>query len=236
MISPSEKEYKQTKKIMLGKEILNPDFRPLADFIDETFDVRTINIVYDTIDKGTRPRIGIFFEYAHEKKGFYENNGHVNFDSKKQKLIAEKFRQTIIDQGLIKKRGLFDFLGKFGKPKYQSDDIWVYYSAFEPIAKEDANGSVSKDKLIQLKNELKCEDIWEIVTYFSATIFFLYTDKQVKQYEKSEERKIWAEKYFDLLEPYNEFGYFKRNEFIVYLDSKENFDNNYDSNWYYYYK
>lgn len=221
---------------MLGKEILNPDFRPLADFIDKTFGVKTINIVYDTIDKGARPRIGIYFEYTHEKQSFNENNGHVNFDSNKQKLIADKFRQTIIDQGLIKNKGLFDFLRKPEIPKYQTDNIWVYYSAFEPIARVEANESVPQDKVMQLKKELNCQELWEISRCFSGTTFFLYTDKQVKQYENSEMRKIWADKYFDLLEPYNEFGYFKRDKFNVYLDSKENFDNNYQSNWYYYYK
>jgi hypothetical protein len=236
VISPSDKEYKQTKKIMLGKEVMNPDFRPLADFIDKTFGVKTINIVYDTIDKGTRPRIGINFEYAHEKQSFNENNGHGNFDSNKQKLISDKFRQTIIDQGLIKKRGLFGFFGKSEKPKYQTDNIWVYYSAFEPIAKDEANESVPQAKVVQLKTELNCKDLWEISRCYSGTTFFLYTEEQVKQYENSETRKKWANKYFDLLEPYNEFGYFKRDKFNVYLDSKENFDNNFESNWYYYYK
>ena len=89
---------------------------------------------------------------------------------------------------------------------------------------------------MQLKTELNCKDLWEISRCFSGTTFFLFTDEQLKQYENSETRKVWADKYFDLLEPYNEFGYFKRDNFNIYLDSKENFDNNYESNWYYYYK
>ncbi|TND03425.1 MAG: hypothetical protein FD123_3942 [Bacteroidetes bacterium] len=221
---------------MLGKETMNPDFRPLAGFIDRTFGVKTINIVYDTIDKGTRPRIGIYFEYSQEKQSFNENNGVGNFDSKKQKLIADKFKQTIKEQGLIKKNGLLNFLTKTEKAKYQTDNIWVYYSAFEPIARDEANESVPQEKVIQLKTDLNCKDLWEISRCFSGTTFFLYTDEQVKQYENSETRKIWADKYFDLLELYNEFGYFKRDKFNIYLDSKENFDNNYESNWYYYYK
>jgi hypothetical protein len=236
MISPYDKEYKQTKQIMLGKKTMNPDFRPLADFIDRRFGVRTINIVYDTIDNGTRPRIGIYFEFSHEKQSFNENNGDVNFDSKKQKLIADKLRQTIIEQGLIKNRGLFNLLTKTETAKYQTDNIWVYYSAFEPIARNEANESIPQVKVMQLKTELNCKDLWEISRCFSGTTFFLYTDEQVKQYENSETRKMWADKYFDLLEPYNEFDYFERDKFNVFLDSKENFDNNYKSNWYYYYK
>lgn len=236
MISPSDKEYKLTKQIMLGNSTMNPDFLSLANFIDKTFGVRTINIVYDTIDKGTRPRIGIYFEFEKEKQSFNENNGVVNFDSKKQKLIAYKFKQTITEQGLAKKKGLFSLLTKSEIEKYRTENIWVYYSAFESIAKIEANERIPQDKVIQLKSELNCKNLWEISRCFSSTTFFVYTEEQVKHYEISETRKIWADKYFDLLEPFNEFSYFKRDTFNIDLDSKENFDKNYESNWYYYYK
>lgn len=71
---------------------------------------------------------------------------------------------------------------------------------------------------------------------FGEPTFFLYTDEQVKHYENSDMRKEWANRYFDLLAPYDEFGYFTREKFNIFLDSKENFDTNYSGNWYYYYK
>lgn len=233
---PSDKEYKATKQIMHGKTAMNPDFRKLADFIDQTFAVKTINIIYDTIDKEKRPRLNICFEFEREKQRFNESNGDFNFDSKKQKTIADKFKQTLKEQKIVKRQGLFNFFTKSQTEKYKTDNLWVYYSAFEPIARIEANESVPKNKVIQLKKELDNNDLWEISKAFSGTTFFLYTDEQVKHYENSETRKVWADKYFDILEPYNEFGYFKRDKFNVYLDSKENFDNNYESNWYYYYK
>jgi hypothetical protein len=235
MITPWDKEYKLTKRIMLGKETMNPDFRTLADFIDRTFNVKTINIVTDTIDNEKTQRIGIYFEHSLEEESFHENDGYGNFDSNKQKIIADKFKQTIIEKGLIKRDGLFNFWTKNGKVKYNSDSIRVYYSAFEPIAKDEANYSIPQDNVLQLKAELNCKDLWEISRYLARTTFFLFTDEQVKQYENSETQKIWADKYFDLLEPYNEFGYFKRETFKILLDSKENFDNNFESNRYYYY-
>ena len=54
--------------------------------------------------------------------------------------------------------------------------------------------------------------------------------------QQSEERKDWTKAYFKLLEPYDEFSYFKQDQFKIGLDSKENFDQNYQSNWQYYYK
>ena len=236
MIHSADNEYKLTKQIMLGKSSINPDFLPLADFIDKTFNVRPINIVYDSINNGTRPRIGIYFELEREKQSFYENNGVLSFDSSKQKLIADKFRQSIIEQGLNSQNRFFDFWAKPKDEKYQVENIVVYYSAFEPIAKEEANRSISQEKITQLQKELDCNDLWEISKCFSETTFFLYTDEQVKEYKNSDARKMWANKYFDLLEAYNQFGYFKRAEFNIHLDSKENFDNNYQGNWFYYYR
>lgn len=236
MIMPSDKEYKATKQILLGKATINPDFVDLANFIDTTFGVKTINIIYDTIDKEKRPRLNICFEFEREKQSFNENGGHFNFDSKKQQIIANKFKQTLKEQKIVKEKRLFDFLTKSQNKKYKTDNIWVFYSAFEPIARIESNENIPQSKVDQLKNEIDNKDLWEISRAFSGTTFFLYTDEQAKRYENSETRKIWADKYFNILEPYNEFGYFKRDNFSIYLDSKENFDNNYESNWYYYYK
>lgn len=233
MIMPSDKEYKVTKQIMLGKAEMNPDFRPLADFVDKEFGVRTINIIYDEIDNG-RPRLNICFEYARESKSFADESGY-SFDKDKEKLIIRKFRETLEQQQIIKKRGIFDFFNN-DNAKYKTKSLFVIYSAFEPVARIEANEAVPLSKIKQLKEELGNKDLWEISRGLSGVTFFVYTKEQERHYENSEERKVWADKYFDLLEPYNEFGYFNRDMFNVYLDSKENFDDNYESSWFYYYK
>jgi len=87
-----------------------------------------------------------------------------------------------------------------------------------------------------LKKKLDDENLWEISRAFSGVTFFLYTDEQVNCYEHSIMKELWTNNYFSILKPYDQFGYFKRGDFNIYLDSKENFDTNYASNWYYYYK
>ncbi|HOD09148.1 MAG TPA: hypothetical protein PKH91_00240 [Flavobacterium sp.] len=233
---PSDKEYKATKQIMLGKATINFDFRQLADFIDQTFGVKTINIIYDTFGKEKQPRLNICFEFEREKQSFNDDKGNFNFDNKKQKVIVNKFKQTLEEQKIIEKKGFFGFFAKTKNEKYKTDNVWVCYSAFEPIARHEAIDNIPESKVIQLKKELDNKYLWEISKAFGGTTFFLHTDEQVKLYENSETRKVWANKYFDILEQYNEFGYFKREMFNIYLDSKENFDRNYESNWYYYYK
>lgn len=235
MIMPSDKDYKETKQIMLGTKAIKPEFKPLADWIDMTYGVKTINIFYDTIDKVARPRLEVCFEHPREKVVFVGKDGF-NFDSDKQKAIGKKFEEILKRQGLIQENGL---LGLFKKPatsKYKTENILVTYGDFESIARIEANESVPEEKIKALKKELNNDDVWEISRAFSGMTIFLYTESQVKKYENSEEHKEWTDKYFELLSKYDKFGYFKRECFSIYLDSKENFDNNYESNWFYYYK
>jgi len=220
MIMPSDKTYQKTKQIMLGKEKMNPDFKLLADFIDKKFNVKVVNIIYDHIDSYGCPRLNICFEFEYEKRSFDANpNERFSvFDRKKQQIIAKKFEQLADNE------------------KYKTRGAWIIYSAFEPIAKTEANEKISEEELDKLRKQLDNKDIWTISRLFTGVTFFLYTDEQLKTYEDSSLKKEWADMYFDILKTYDEFDYFKRDTFDIFLDSKEDFDKNYDSNWWYYYK
>lgn len=80
----------------------------MAEFIDQKFGVKTINIIYDTFGADKRPRLNICFEFGREKQAFNENNANYNFDIKKQQLIASKFKQILKEQHLTGKKGLWD--------------------------------------------------------------------------------------------------------------------------------
>lgn len=235
MIMPSDKDYKETKLIKQGKRKINPDFVVLADWINSTCNVTVINIFFDSIGKRyNQPRLSIIFEYQKDELKF--RSGLVgNYDKKKQKIIADKFKELV--NGETKKVSLVDKLSN-KKPdlKYNTEELFVIFTSFEPIAKTEANSNILESELNKLKKELANPDLWGISRAFSGTTFFLLTDEQVNKYENSEIRKKWSDKYFDILNGYDEFGYFKKDKFSIYLDSKENFDNNYKSNWYYYYK
>lgn len=230
---PSDKDYKETKQIMSGNTKMKSEFRELADWIDKTFNVKTINIIYDTINNGTQPRLEICFEFEKEKVKFKSKNG-LTYDSEKQ--IGLKLEEILEEKRILENEEIFSVVKKSNTLKYKTENIWIIYGAFEPIAKIEATQNISQDDIIKLKEKLNNKDIWKISNALSRTTFFLYTDKQLKKYKNSKELKKWEDNYFELLKLYDEFGYFKRDDFKIYLDSKENFDANYQSNWYYYYK
>ncbi len=233
MINPTDKDYKETKLIKQGKRKMNSDFLLLAEWINTTFNVFVINIFYDTIDKTDyRPRLTIIFEYQKDELKF--RNGYIgNFDKKKQIIIADKFRELV-----NKEIGIKSLIAKLFKNssdlKYDTDNLLVVFASFEPIAKDEANSRVPENEIQKLKIKLGLSDLWEIYRQFSSTTFFFYTETQIEEYSKNGTKEELSKIYFNLLRKYDEFGYFNNETFSIALDSKENFDKKYESNWFYY--
>ena len=231
MVTYHDKEYQLTKLIKQGKSNIDSKFQPLADWINQTYDVQTMNVIYDIINPDKRPRLQIIFEFGKDKVKFLNSN--FNFDSEKQQAIADQFIKSLQTQGLIKKESILSFLTK-ETMEYKTDDLLVVFSAFEPIARDEANESVPIEQIQKLKEQIANKDIWEIKNSFSAAIFFFYTEVQVESNSKNGVKEELSQRYYDLLKQYDEFDYFKRVDYSVLLDSKENFDNKYQSNWFYY--
>lgn len=220
MITPFDKEYLETKRIILGEEKMNPVFVPLAVWIDETYGVKVINIIYDTF-YANNPRLQICFEFEKEKNKFLTSDASY-FNKNKQEAIAGKFKEFVEAQGL--------------EQEYQTGNIFVIYGAFEPIAKDEVGSRIPKELQDAFIKSFQNEDIWTVSIFFTMPTFFTFTDAKVKAYDKPEIKKVWADRFYDLIKPFDEFNYFKREDIRVYVDSKENFDKIYNSNWYYYYK
>lgn len=216
---------------------MDSDFIELAEWIYKVYQVKPINIIYDVF-KGykseLRPRLEVVFEFNNEKTLFLDEQS--NFDEKKQSSIKKKFEEILIEKSLIKKKNVFNLFDKRNIIKYDTDHLLVIFSAFAPIARQEANEAIPVDSIKALKQEINNPDLWEISPGFEYVTFFFYTDKQKEINSENGVKEMLASKYYDVLKKYDEFEYFKRIDFFVFLDSKENFDSNYESNWYYYYK
>ena len=215
MVSSIDNSYQETKQIMLGNASIKQEFQSLVDWINEIYRVKPINIIYEYVDVVQRPRLEICFEFDNEISLFMRNK--LFFDDNKGNAILDKFKQLL-------------------QSKYNTDNMFVIFGNFSKIAKEDINNSITKNELEILQNVLNSKDLWTIDKCFSNITFFLYTDEQVKKYKNSDIVKEWTDKYFSLLKKYDIFDYFVREDFSVLLDSKENFDTNFKSNWFYYYR
>lgn len=233
MVTHSDKEYQLTKLIKQGKASMSEEFKLLAALIDRTFNVKTLNIIYDVLEYDKKPRIQVIFEYRDDEQKFID--WPFNYNPEKQKAIAEMFTELIQEKGLAKRIKLFSFLST-DNYKYQTKDIFVCYGAFAPIAVEETYGKISSEQLEALRVKLGDKNIWKIITGFGTGIIFFYTNEQAEDCKQNGIIARLSDCFFDIVKPYDEFNYIKKEGFTVSVDSKENFDKNYESNWYYYFK
>ncbi len=218
MTSPIDQDYKLTKLIKQGKATMNEEFQQLASWINRSYGVKTMNIIYDKIDNGTRPRLNIIFEKNDERKLFTTRSG---FDEVKQHEIASEFER--------------DVNGTVTLAKYETLNLLVIFSGFESVAKTDAYWRVSKDEINNLQLGLNMKALWTIHSnlFDSPTVFYC-TDKQLEDYSNSEIKLLLTRKCFELIKKYDEFDYFREEQFSVKFDSKENFKNTYKCSWFNY--
>ncbi|MBS1513082.1 MAG: hypothetical protein JST86_19755 [Bacteroidetes bacterium] len=233
MIVSTDPDYLDTKLVKQGVKKLDPIFQELANWINQKFDTQVLNIYYDKIDVDkNRPRISIIFEYYQSVEKFRDQIG--NYDTEKQNLIAYQFRQ-ILKSKSIPNRSFFDRLfKKSNTSQFDTDRLLIIFTAFEPIAREEVNHKIHQAEIDKLKQELSSKNVWEIYREFAITTYFFYTDKQIEDYKVDGTTKILTQQYFDILKKYDEFDYIKSGTNFLVFDSKENFDKNFESNWFWY--
>jgi hypothetical protein len=218
MVSSGDKEYIETKAIKKGLKHLETPFSELADWIKIKFGIRPLNIIYDILEHNKQPRLQVIFELYKDNISFKAQNG----------LFPNKDRQEIIQNAFA------DLIQEY--PKYTAKNLYVIFGTFETIAMQEANGKITNQELDKLKENLKNYNIWEIRRNFSTGIFFFYTEEQLKKNDNNDTKNKLKSDYLKLIKECDEFGYIDGVNFSIKLDSKENFDKNYQSNWFYYYK
>jgi len=175
-------------------------------------------VIYDRRNDLHAPRIQVILERRDEVQPFRDG---YNFDQKKQNAIALQFLKIInrqTDHG------------------YDVEGLFVVFSAFAPLALQEADSKISEKEIESLKRRINNPELWEISRCFGQVTFMLYTNAQVGKNTAKGIKAKYKSMYLELLKPYDEFGYLSEGNFAVDFDSKQNFDENFKSNWFYYYK
>jgi hypothetical protein len=110
------------------------------------------------------------------------------------------------------------------------------FSSFAPLARQEADSRVTDKQVEGLRRSLAETALWTIARCFGRVDFMFYTDEQARAHAKAGFLDTYADSYFELLRPHDEFGYLSRSRFAVRFDSKENFEKKYDGSWFYYFK
>ena len=226
MIISSDPDYLDTKLVKQGLKKLNPIFQELADWIDYNFQTKVLNIYYEKIKVSkNRPRLSIIFEFENEERRFQTPTGFT--DEKKEKIIIDKFIEIVNNNTTTLQKLI-------SSPKFDTDEMFVIFEAFEPIARREVNHRIPQSDIEILKDEFKSKDLWEIYREFEMTVFFFYTNSQIQEHSNIGTIDLLRKKYYELLKMYDTFNYIKPNYNFITFDSKENFDTNFKGNWFYY--
>ena len=217
MLVPSDRDYLETKRIKIKGIELPAPLNELAAWIDSTYDVHVLNIRTDTVEPDSRPRLQVILETESDARKFLDQD-FLNFDRHEATKVLARYEELLAQHG-----------------KYSNVDGWfAVFSSFESVARVEANQSIPEKDIERLEESLDNEDLWAIRRNFDGVTFFFHTDKQARKYEADGLRSVYEKEYAALLRQHDEFGYLEKRGISVSFDSKENFDTNYQSNWFYY--
>ena len=212
MITCHDEDYKATKLIKQGKESLREEFQPFAEWIDQTFGVKPLNITYYTLKNGHQG-LQLIFEFKADAV-LFENSPWMP-NPEKHKLVTDRFQSLYSD-------------------RYDTKNLFMITSAFAQLAIEQANLTIPEEKNLQFKSQLACEEFWDMWKCFNRVALFLYTEEQVKKLDPARVEQ-WKKMYYRMLKENDEFGYINEESFYFAVDSKENLDKKYDANFRFYF-
>lgn len=213
-----DREYIETKNIKKGLLEKDATFSAFYDAFSNEFKVKPLNIHVDILEHknegilatgrvlGTAPRL------------------HVILDSLKDSKLREKYPYPSLEE-----KASEIFIKQY--PDYNSYDnlIFTIFSSFKSVACEEAFHEVSELDMEKSISKM-VNNIWCVKLFNRTIIIFCHEESQL-ELAKQKESEI-RELYFHSIKPYDEFNYFKNDEFIcVKFDSKLNFENKYGGSW-----
>jgi len=235
-IMPTDRDYLRAKKIKQGVARLDHSYDRFFDRFHARYGITPLTISLDSIDRprreGRRPRLAVVLERSSEYRSFLTSP--FNYDKAKQKEIAHLLTATVASRTL---REQFDMPHRLvgGAPK--AEEIFVCFEDFERVAKDEVHDLTAEAERERFESSLAIgSQLWCTQRFSGPPIVFVHTDEQAQALRNSPLRDTWADVYYEIAKPHDEFGYLDRAEIAIVVDSKENLDSNYAGNWYYYFK
>ena len=216
------KVYKETKKVLLGKQDVKSQYKNLIEYISKEFNIKVINIFVDTlkIRKQLENRIWIIVKTNEECEPF------INHEYKNNVLdpFGTEYNKKLYNEIMLNHKEII---------KYPEQKTFIVYKAFENDAIHEYYGKLPNNFFKKLKRNF-CEEIWEIRNLWSMNYVMVYTNNQIdkckEKYESTLQNLIFQEiKKYDFCNLIN-----SKEDIEITFDSKENFDNKYEGSWFYY--
>ena len=207
------KKLYQNQELSLDKEILKKDYEEIIKYISETYNLNIHEISFTLLTYQTKKLIR--FEIKLDK---YPLNHFEYLD-----LIGKEITLYITEKE-------FEL-----QNKYKAEKIFTFFSSFEQEELERIYSHLPNE-LNFLKQSINNKDIWIIKNvFYTRIVVFFYSNFQLPdKTEKERISNILKEYIFSSLKKFDINNILDKNEIIIEFDTKENFDTNFESNWYFY--
>lgn len=207
------KKLYQNQELSLDKEILKKDYEEIIKYISETYNLNIHEISFTLLIYQTKKLIR--FEIKLDK---YPLNHFEYLD-----LIGKEITLYITEKE-------FEL-----QNKYKAEKIFTFFSSFEQEELERIYSHLPNE-LNFLKQSINNKDIWIIKNvFYTRIVVFFYSNYQLPdKTEKERISNILKEYIFSSLKKFDINNILDKNEIIIEFDTKENFDTNFESNWYFY--
>jgi len=218
-----KKTYIETRRLKLGEKVLPEHFKVLQAWINSHYEINALNIVFDKIDIGPHkgsPRLNVIID----KESDYQKMFRKPFVpiEKHTKAIAKRFVKIIKDSGFER--------------KYDLDNILVIYSDY-------SYDSMSKVCELFIQNDKKNimskfvdSNIWDMTGFSSWIVVFYMTVTDLNENIKNGTNENIKNECLRLIKHYDEFDYFNEKTLKLTFDSKQNLDENYQGNSFFYFR
>jgi hypothetical protein len=219
MLFTDARLYEQCRKLKLGEAELPPVLGELKRWIDAEYSTNVVNIVCDR-QRDQRPSLDVIVETrADYSKMLKERSG---YNEAYQKAIAQRFSEIVKEFG--------------SEGEYDTADVWVFYEDFDGPAMAKACAQLLAKDVKGLMQKFSTANLWTI-TGFAAWVAVFYTkDSDVEENAKNGTSEQIKRECFRLVKQYDEFDYIHFDTFNITFDSKQNLDEHYQGNLYYYFK
>ncbi|WP_284125933.1 hypothetical protein [Parerythrobacter aestuarii] len=240
IISHHEKEYEEARLFKEGRRKLVGPFAQMADWVANEFGVpRPLLVRFEYPDGSLLliPRLDIIFDLEETACGFDEHVSaeiYAGPDEEKQKVAVAEFVNILANYPPPREPSIIArFLGS--RPAWPTIDdchrLFALFSSFERPAREEANASISKQELEDLKQELRPLGVWTIYPIFDAVAFLFHTDAQAELAISNGGSQRCIDRYNEILFSKDRYGYFARRPVHVRIDSRETFERDYGGHW-----
>jgi hypothetical protein len=235
-VLPTDPDYLRAKQVRRGLAAPDPRFDRFVAQFRASYGVSPLTIALDSVERprgeGRTPRLAVVLERTSEYRSFLA--GSFVYDKDKQRTVASLLVETVPRLTLL---ACFDLPRGALQNRLQPDDIFVCFEDFERVAKWEVHEQATQSELEAFTSGLGIGDeFWCIQRLSGPPIVFVHTDAQAAALKASSLPDEWGDTYFEIARRHDEFGYLGRPEIMIQVDSRENFEQNYSSNWYYYFK